>query len=155
MKHFEVVLNQPKPTNLVDFERETPMTLLDGTMDAVTKCVNALKNIKAGGVDELTAELLKHAGETVAEELTYLFNLIWQSEDAPGDWRRGTIVTLPKKGNISDCNNWRGTTLHSIPGKVFCSVLLTRQREHVDSRLREEQAGFRKARSCSDQIFTL
>ena len=42
------------------------------------------------------------------------------------------------------------TALH--PGK---GVLLSRLREHVDSRLREEQAGFRKGRSCSGQIFTL
>ncbi len=53
-------------------------------------------------------------GETVAEELTYLFNLIWQAEEVPCDWRRGAIVKLPKKGNLSDCNNWRGITL---PGK--------------------------------------
>ena len=64
-------------------------------------------------------------------------------------------MTLPKKGDLSDCNNWRSITLLSIPGKVFCTVLLNRLREHVDSRLREEQAGFRKRRSCSEQIFTL
>ena len=28
MKHFEAVLKQPDPTNLIDFEQETPMTLL-------------------------------------------------------------------------------------------------------------------------------
>ena len=38
---------------------------------------------------------------------------------------------------------------------MFCSVLLNRLREHVASRLREEQAGFRRGRSCSEQIFTL
>ena len=160
MEHFEVVLNQPDPTNLIDFEQETPMTLLDVTIgnisiEDVTKSIHALKNNKAGGLDEVTAELLKQGGETVAEELTYLFNLIWQTEEVPGDWRRGAIVKLPRRGNLSDCNNWRGITLLSIPGKVFCSLLLNRLREHVDSRLREEQAGFRKGRSCSEQIFTL
>ena len=152
MEHFEGVLNQPDPTNLIDFEQETPVILLDVTMGnilikEVTKSIHALKNNKAGGLDEVTAELLKDGGETVAEEFTYLFNLIWQAEDVPGDWRRGAIVTLPKKGNLSDCNNWRDITLLSIPGKVFCSVLLNRLREYVDSRLREEQAGFRKGRS--------
>ena len=32
MEHFEGVLNHPEPTNLIDFEQETPMTLLDVTM---------------------------------------------------------------------------------------------------------------------------
>ncbi len=154
MEHFEVVLNQPDPTNLIDFEQETPMILLDVTMgnisiEEVTKSIHALKNNKPGGLYEVIAELPKHGGETVAEELIYLFNLIWEAEEVPGDWRRGATVKLPKEGNLSDCNNWRGITLLSIPGKVFCSVLLNRLREHVDSRLREEQAGFRKRRSCS------
>ena len=79
MEHFEGVLNQSDTTNLIDFEQETPMTLLDVTMgnipiEDVTKSIHVLKNNKAGGLDEVTAELLKHGGETVAEELTYLFN---------------------------------------------------------------------------------
>ncbi|KAJ8408552.1 hypothetical protein AAFF_G00251870 [Aldrovandia affinis] len=73
----------------------------------------------------------------------------------PADWRSGVILTLPKKGNLSDCNNWRGIALLSIPGKVFCSVLLQRLKTEVDNILREEQAGFRKGRSSSEQIFTL
>ena len=89
------------------------------------------------------------------ESLTRLFNMIWHAEEVPADWRRGVIVTLPKKGNLADCNNWRGITLLSIPGKVFCSVLLQRLKEEVDNILREEQAGFRKGRSCSEQIFSL
>ena len=126
MEHYEGVLNQLDPTNLIDFGQETPMTLLEVTMgnvsiEEVTNSIHTLKNNKADGLDEITAELrthlLKHGGETIAEELTYLFNLIWQAEEVPGDWRRGAIVKLPKKGNLSDCNNWRGTTLLSIPRK--------------------------------------
>lgn len=62
---------------------------------------------------------------------------------------------LPKKGNLGDCNNWRGVTLLSTPGKVFSSVLLQRLKTEVDNILREEKASFRKGRSCSEQIFTL
>jgi len=35
------------------------------------------------------------------------------------------------------------------------SVLVERIRVAVDSQLRQEQAGFRRGRSCNDQIFTL
>ena len=61
----------------------------------------------------------------------------------------------PKKGDLSDCNNWRGITLLSVPGKIFCSILLNKIRSAVDHVLREEQAGFRPGRSCIDQIFAL
>ena len=50
MEHFEWVLNQPDPINLIDIEQATPMTLLDVTMgdiliEEVTKSIHALKTI--------------------------------------------------------------------------------------------------------------
>lgn len=55
------------------------------------------------------------------EILTHMFNLIWHAEEVPADWKSRVIVTLSKKGNLGDCDNWRGITLLSIPGKVFSS----------------------------------
>ncbi|CAF1430979.1 unnamed protein product [Didymodactylos carnosus] len=45
--------------------------------------------------------------------------------------------------------------LLSIPGKVLCGILADRIRPEIEKVLREEQAGFRPNRGCSDQIFTL
>ena len=45
--------------------------------------------------------------------------------------------------------------LLSIPGKVYCQIILNRLRDVVDGELREEQAGFRPKRACAEQIFTL
>jgi hypothetical protein len=53
------------------------------------------------------------------------------------------------------CNNWRGIILLSIPSKVFCIVLISRNTEAVDKKQRQEQAGFRKGRGCIDHIFVL
>ena len=49
----------------------------------------------------------------------------------------------------------RSPNLLSVPGKVFCRVLLHRIKTSVERILREEQAGFRGGRSCVDQIFVL
>ena len=43
----------------------------------------------------------------------------------------------------------------SIPSKVFNRVILNRMKDAVDTQLRDQQAGFRKERSCTDQIATL
>ncbi|KAJ8417554.1 hypothetical protein AAFF_G00223970 [Aldrovandia affinis] len=160
VEHFREVLNQPTPPTLFNLDQEPPAPTLNITSDKISgievaRAIKSLKNNKVPGLDKVSAELLKHGQEVGVESLTHLFNLIWHSEDVPVDWRSGVIVTLPKKGNLSDCNNWRGITLLSIPGKVFCSVLLQRLKTEVDNILREEQAGFRKGRSCSEQIFTL
>ncbi|VDP67196.1 unnamed protein product [Schistosoma curassoni] len=71
------------------------------------------------------------------------------------DWKEGHLVKFPKKGDLSKCENYRGITLLSIPGNVFNSVLLNRIKEAVDAQLRDQQAGFRKDLSCTDQIATL
>ena len=45
--------------------------------------------------------------------------------------------------------------LLSTAGKVLNRIILERLKEEVDDRLRDEQAGFRKERSCTDHIATL
>jgi len=62
---------------------------------------------------------------------------------------------LFKKGDPSDCSNYRGISLLSVVSELFESVLLTRLRNVRDERVRKNQAGFRPGRGCIDQIFTL
>lgn len=62
---------------------------------------------------------------------------------------------MPKKGDLTNCGNYRGITLLSTPGKVFNRIILERMKDVVNDKLRDNQAGFRKNRSCIDQIATL
>ena len=50
-----------------------------------------------------------------------------------------SITLSPIK--VSDCNNWSGIALLSVPGKAFCSVLLNRLKAEIDHTVRQEQAG--------------
>ena len=65
------------------------------------------------------------------------------------------LVKLPKKEDLHDCKNFRGISLLSVPSKILNRVILERLREAVDTRLRDNQAGFRKGRPYADQITTL
>ena len=123
--------------------------------EEIRKAIKNLKNGKAAGNDGIRAELIKYGGETVVRELTKLCNSIWTAGRVPEEWKEGIIIPIPKKGDLRDCNNWRGITLLSIPGKVMATVMLNRMRSAIDERLRQEQAGFRPGRSCCEQIFTL
>ncbi|GFR77513.1 reverse transcriptase SR3-right [Elysia marginata] len=76
-------------------------------------------------------------------------------EEMPAEWREGIIIKLPKKGDLSNCNNYRGIMLLSVPGKVLNRIILKRLKEAVDPLLRDQPAGFRKNRSCADQIASL
>ena len=121
----------------------------------VRNAIKAMKSGKAPGVDSIHAEMLKADLSTATRVLTNLFDTIWDKETIPSDWGKGLIIKIPKKGNLQVCDNWRGITLLSIPSKVFCRILLGRIDTAIDKKLRQEQAGFRKRRGCTDQIFAL
>jgi len=53
-----------------------------------------------------------------------------------GRWYDGIIIPIPKKGDLRDCNNWRGVTLLSVTGKVMCSIILDSIKVSVDKSLR-------------------
>jgi hypothetical protein len=119
--------------------------------------IKVLKNGKSPRRDNLEAELyVFKAGPGVAATiLRPLFTGVWEEEKAPDDWCKGVIVKIPKKGSLSDCYNWRGITLLSVPSKILAKIIIKRMSDAVDSALRKEQAGFRKHRGSTDQIFAL
>ena len=71
------------------------------------------------------------------------------------DTRDSKIVTLyKKKGDKSDCNNFRGISLLSIMGKLYARVLLVHPQELVERVYPESQYGFRAERSTEDMILS-
>ncbi|CAH1248758.1 Hypp8389 [Branchiostoma lanceolatum] len=156
-QHFEEVLNRPEPDEPADPapSEDIPINTDPPTLEEVETAIKAMKNRKAPGIDAIQAELLKADCATATLLLTDLFAKIWEHEVIPQDWSKGLIFKIPKKGDLSNCNNWRGITLLSIPSKVFCRILLKRIDSVIDPKLREEQAGFRKGRGCADQLFAL
>ena len=123
--------------------------------EEIQEAITQLRVGKAPGADGISAELLKLGGAETIRWLTSLFNSIWSSESIPSDWLNHLIVPLHKKGSRSECDNYRGIALLSIPGKVFARVLLNRIKPRAEALLRENQSGFRKGRGCTDQLFSL
>ena len=63
------------------------------------------------------------------------------------------IITLPKKGNLQQCKNYRTISLVCHPSKVLLKVLLNRLKRQAESIITGEQAAFRAGRSTNQQIF--
>ena len=92
-----------------------------------------MKNGTAGGVDSLTVESLKADFETSVDVLYYFLHKVWEQEQIPGDWQLGLIVKLPKKGDLTECNNWRGVTLMVVAAKVLGRIITTRIRDGIET----------------------
>lgn len=158
VEHFKEVLNRPPPLTVYDIPPATEQLNVNTnppTNAEIIKAIKKMKNNKASGPDGIPPEALKADPKTSAEMLQPLLRKIWEQEQVPLDWKRGHLVKLPKKGDLSQCGNWRGIMLLSVPSKVLTRVILERLREALDKRLRPEQAGFRQDRSCTDHIATL
>ena len=157
-EHFEELLNRPAPQNQPDIqpaETDLPIDCNKPTREEIKKSITHMKNGKVAGPDGIPAEALKADVNTSVEMLYSLFEEIWEKEEIPAEWKEGYLIKIPKKGDLSRCDNYRGITLFSVPGKILNRIILERMKGKVDQTLREQQAGFRQDRSCTDQIATL
>ena len=117
--------------------------------------VQSLKKGKSAGVDNIPAELVQTGGEDVITALTTIGNKIWQTGEWPTPWTQFLVITLPKKCNLQQCQNYRTVSLNSHPSKVMLKTTLNRLKPQAEKITDEEQAGFRARRSTTVQIFNL
>ena len=118
--------------------------------------VNRLKRSKAPWICGIHDELLKAVGNAKLMSLPAVLCSAWNTGIIPTDWKRGFVVPLLKgKGDRQDCNNYRGVTLLSVPGKVFARIILDKVRHHLLEHQHPEQSGLTLKRSMIDRILAL
>jgi hypothetical protein len=104
----------------------------------INLAIRQMKNWKAGGSDDIVSEILK-ADITLSTEILFpLFQYVWEQEKFPLDWKEGITVKVPKKGDLGNCNNWRGMNLLNVISKVFYRIILNRIATIIDLKLRPE-----------------
>ena len=70
-------------------------------------------------------------------------------------WTQALVITLSKKGNLQQCQNYRTISLISHPSKAMLKIILNILKPQAEKIIAEEQAGFRAGRSTTEQIFNL
>ena len=92
----------------------------------ITSILRKLSGGKATGLDNISNEMLKVAGDTCLPFITNLFNRIYATSSFPIPWKKAYITTIYKKGAKNDPANYRPISITSCFGKVFTSVLNVR-----------------------------
>ena len=95
-----------------------------------------MKTGKSPGTDSICIELLKTDVITAENVFTDLFSDIWTTNEIPRELEQGSNCKNSKEMRLSNCDNWRGITLLSMPNKIFCRVLLNRIEGTIDVNLR-------------------
>jgi hypothetical protein len=81
-------------------------------------------------------------------------NSIWNKEELSKEWKESIIVPIYKKGDKTDCSNYRGISLLSTY-KIFSHILLSRLTPNAEEFTRDHQYRLRHNRSTTDHIFCI
>jgi len=129
-EHFHGVLNQ---TSTFDPTVLSELLVWDTNHDLmqppdsskVLRAVNQMSSGKAPGPDGLPPELFKSGGPDIVSKLPLLYQFIWSSGTVPQEFKDALIVHIFKrKGDRSVCDDHRGISLLSVPGKILARVIL-------------------------------
>ena len=147
---FETLLN-------VENEREElePTDPVQGNDTEIRKQLSKMGRNKACGPDDLPIELeaIMVVAEMKPELLTYALQRI-MADGIPDSWKKSKLIPIFKnKGDILECNNYRGIKLMSHFMKLWKRVIEARLREIVN--IRENQFGFRQGISTTEPVFAL
>ena len=92
--------------------------------EEVEIAVAAVKNGKSAEVDNIPAELVQAGGETIIDVITEICSRIWRPGEWLTPWTQSLIITLPKKGNVQLCQNYRPS-----------ASSVTRRKSHAENHL--------------------
>jgi hypothetical protein len=113
----------------------------DPSAAEVEVAVGRLKRCKSPGVDQISSELIQAGGETHSE-VHKLIKLIWNKEELPHQWKESIVVPVCKKGDKTDCSNYRGLSLLSTSYKILSNIFLSRLTPYADGIIGDHHCGF-------------
>ena len=108
----------------------------------VELAIDKLKSHKSPGIDHIPAELIKAGGRTICLEIHKLITSIWKKEKLTEEWKESIIVPIHKKGDKTDCNNYRGISLLPNTYQILSNILLSKLIPYAKEIIWDHQCGF-------------
>ncbi|KAL8561364.1 hypothetical protein ACOMHN_063291 [Nucella lapillus] len=131
----------------------------DLTLDEVRTAVASLgTNSKATGTDPISYHMIRRFPEPALRMLHTFFQTCWTTGNTPKDWKKATVVAIPKNGKPpQQTSSYRPIALTPHLGKVYERVLKKGLDHHLEKNeiLPLCQAGFRKGRNCMEHVVRL
>jgi hypothetical protein len=112
-----------------------------------------MKQGKACGVDGIPSEIFRIP--EILQQLLPILNATYTTHNPPSEFLLNKIIVLPKKGDLTTYDAYRGISLMSCTAKLYNRLLLNRIRSPVEPLLRQNQNGFRPSRTTIEPILAL
>ena len=157
--HFKKLLGSPveqtETPNILTILRPDQVNIDDSKfiLDEVVKARKQVKEGTAPGEDGVMPEVLQRIN--IDDIILTFANKLLEDSDQPDQFSILNLVPLPKSGDLSVTDNYRGIALSSLVAKIVNKMLLNRIRPKIDPLLRGNQSGFRPGRSTIAQILAL
>ena len=120
--------------------------------------INKCKRKSSPGLDSISYEIIKEIPRSGLLKFLEIINLIWSRGDLPGNWKHAIInpILKPTKPNDDPCS-YRPISLTSTCCKVMERMISERLVWYLETKglYNKNQSGFRRNRSCADQIMRL
>jgi len=121
-KYFSQLFNVHGVKDVGQAEIHTAEQLVpEPSASEVELALDKLKSHKSPGIDHIPAELIKAGGRIICVEIHKLITSIWKKEKLPEEWKESIIVPIHKKGDETDCNNYRSVII--METYHFCQSL--------------------------------
>ena len=145
--YFSQLLNVHGVNEIGQAETHTAEPLVpERSVFEMELAIEKLKNHNSPGIDQIPAELIKAGGSTIRLEIYKLIISIWNEERMPEEWKKSIVVPIYKKGDKTDCNNYRGISLLPTTCKILSNILLSRLSSYTEEIIGDHQCGFRRNR---------
>nr|VZH98797.1 unnamed protein product [Spirometra erinaceieuropaei] len=118
----------------INVDLDLPLPILE-----TIRAVQQLSGGKASDSDAIPAEIYKHAGYRLMDELITLFQEMWHCGQRPQDFKGSTIVhSYKRKADRQVCDKRRDISLLNITRKIFAHILLNLLNRPFEQRLLSE-----------------
>lgn len=84
------------------------------TEEEVVEAMGKLKERKAGGKNGILPEMVRGCGRTMIDYSLDVLRTVWMEQRVPQEWRHALLVPIPKKGDPTQCDKWRGISLLGV-----------------------------------------
>ena len=105
-------------------------------MPEVELAIDKLKSHESPGIDQILAKLIKAWDRTIYLEIHKPITSVWKKVKLPEEWKESIIVPIHRKGDKTDCNNYRGISLLPTTYKILSNILLSRLIPYVKEIIR-------------------
>ena len=144
--------NRPEIIPKISTRELTGKDILKSEVEAAIK---SMRNGKATGNDKISKEMIEACKDLGTEKIVDIANNIYNNGVIPSQMKESVFITIPKKGDLLKCGNYRLISLMSHVAKIILRVLMNRIKKKIYAEVSWSQLDLRKSKRTMNAVFIM